>query len=210
MRQKNKYQIYSAKQSGFTLIELLLSVGLVIFITSASFILYKNASQKRNAKDDAELIANIIAEVKSIYPNGDYSRLESSNLLGGNSIPKELQVAGTDLSHISNNNILSNKYGASIEVYPVNNQGNRVSSGAGNSPFFAVSYWGLEPKTCLAIVSILGSSVDMIFVNSETQSVTGNHIILNKFSRKEFNPNNAVISCKGSENKKARVIVVSR
>lgn len=198
-----------AFQKGYTLMEMILVLTIISAILIGAFLLYPRVQASAQAKEEATLVKSIAAEVRRLYPTGNYGPLTSGDLLGGNALPEDLQTPPTDTANSATGNVLSNRWGAAIEVYPSQADGTPVApSPTGNAPFFAVRYWGANDMLCRAMVAQLLNSAAAVLVDDGPVNAD-RRVVKNAYVDADLDPSQTAVGCRDANGIRPRVIVVS-
>lgn len=194
---------------GYTLMEMILVLVIISAILVGTFVLYPKIRDSAQSREEVSVMRAVAAEVRRLYPTGNYSPLTSNDLIGGNSLPEDYQAAPTDPVNSVSGGVLSNRWGASIEVYPSQADGTPVApSPTGNVPFFAVRYWGASPGLCRAMVAQLLSSAEAVLVDDGPVNAAV-RTVKNAYTDVEEDGSQTAAGCRDVSGQRARILIVS-
>lgn len=194
---------------GYTLIEMILVLVIISAILVGTFVLYPKIRDSAQSKEEVALIKAVASEVRRLYPTGNYGPLTSGDLVGGSSLPEAYQVAPTDAANSASGGVLSNRWGASIEVYPSQANGTPVApSSTGNVPFFAVRYWGANPGLCRAMVGQLLNSADAVLVDDGPVNAAV-RTVKNAYTGVQEDGSQTAAGCRDVSGVRPRIVIVS-
>jgi len=197
------------KVSGFTLLEMILVLVVISAILIATFVFYPRVRDAAQSKTEADLMKSIAGEVRRLYPMRNYSPLTSGDLLGGGAVPEGFQTPPTSEQNSAVGSVLSNRWGATIEVYPSLADGTPVPpSATGNVPFFTVRYWGASPGLCRSMVAQLLGFAEAVIVDDGAVN-DDFRVVKNTYENIEADGAATALGCQDVDGVNPRVMIVS-
>lgn len=167
-------------QKGFSLIEILIVIGVIAVIALAAFIIYPLARDRLQAKQEAENIRSIQANVRATFfsKNGDYKGVGNgrgaatgpdrgiSNL--ARAFPSSMN--GGDYSRDAE---IKSAWGETVWVWnrpDVNTPGGFIAA----NKSFGILYEKVPRRVCAPLVTAIASEFRSVNINGvEVQTVTG-------------------------------------
>lgn len=200
---------FSRPSKGFSLIEVILALSIISAIIVGSFIFYPKVRDSAASKEEARNVVAMMGEIRQLYSTGNYGALVSSDLVGGTSLPSDYFIAPTDTANSYSGAVLSSRWGAAIEVYPVQLNGTKVTpSATAVAPAFAIRYWGLTPQMCRYMASNLLKDASAIMIDDAAVDGTLK-VVRNTYTNTAYNPAAIADGCRIVNNQKPRLVVLS-
>lgn len=195
--------------TGFSLIEMLLVLTIISAIIVGTFVFYPRVRDSSASREEAGHITSLLTEIRQLYPNGNYGELVTNDLVGGTSLPQDYYVAPSDPLNSYSGAVLSNRWGAAIEVYPVQSDGTRLAPGPGtNASMFAIRYWGLTAPVCRYMASHLIRSSHALLIDDG--AVDGPLLVArNTYEGIDDDPAALAQGCREVDGQRPRLIVIS-
>lgn len=197
------------RPNGFSLIEILLVLIIISAIIVGTFVFYPRVRDAAVSREEAGFIVSLMSEVRQLYPAGNYGALVSDDLVGGTSLPQNYYTVPSDAANTYSGAVMANRWGAAIEVYPVQLNGTRVApSATAVAPAFAIRYWGLTPSLCRNLASHLLKDARAMMIDDG--AVDGPlQVVRNTYLNVEDDPSAIATGCRDNGNQLPRLIVVS-
>lgn len=164
-----KKMSFSKKQQGLNLIELLLVLAIVIAVALAAFIIYPRVQAGRQATSNSQILSGALAQVQSIYQNGQYATLTSIVAAKSNVFPDSFVVdadAGTLVNEFAPDATANvTVFGSLADTTPIASNAAR---------FVTITYGDVPSAVCIKLVPGLAANFGRIAV--------GATVVLDKFA----------------------------
>lgn len=195
--------------NGFSLIEMLLVLTVISAIIIGTFVFYPRVRDSAVSREEAGHITSLLTEIRQLYPDGNYGELLSNDLVGGTSLPSDYYSPPSDSGNSYSGAVLSNRWGAAIEVYPVQSNGTRLAPAPGaTASMFAIRYWGLAPSVCRYLASHLIKDSHALMIDDGP--VDGALLVArNTYEGVDEDPSAIAQGCRENNGQKPRLIVIS-
>ena len=203
------YKNLSHADHGFSLIEMLLVLTIISAIIVGTFVFYPRVRDSAASREEAGHITALLTEVRQLYPSGNYGELISDDLVGGTSLPSDYYFSPSDPNNSYSGAVLSNRWGAAIEAYPVQSDGTRLAPSPGSTAsMFAIRYWGLTPSVCRYLASHLIRDSHALMIDDGP--VDGVLLVArNTYEGVDEDPSAIAQGCRENNGQKPRLIVIS-
>ena len=144
----------ATREAGLNLIELLLVLAVVVAIAVGAFIIYPRVQAGRSASAESQTLAGALAQVQSIFQNGQYRELDNDLAIKADVFP-EKNIDGTNIF---------NEWGGPVTIFGANAAGTPATDSSAR--FVAIRTENVPSAVCQKLVATAQANWSMVQVGT--------------------------------------------
>lgn len=183
---------------GFALIELLLVLAIIAAVAVAAFIVYPKVQVGRSAAFEAQVLASVQANARSVFSSGNYAKIHMTS--EGRSVLFP--------SHMFNDGLIENQWGGVGTIGPSTADGS--DSGVVQKAFyFRIVYTQVPRDVCVRLAGMAAKNFGAIRIINVPHLHNGGEVVQNLYGepRTELNEELVAENCKGEGDRAAMIFV---
>lgn len=139
-------------QTGLNLIELLLVLAIVTAIAIMAFVLYPRVQASRSANSEGITLSSAVAQVQSVYTQGNYSTLS-------NTVASQADVFPTSMVDGA---LITNQWGGDVAIQ--GSLGNGTPNTTGQARYIAITHEKVPAAVCKKLVPASASNFGTVLI----------------------------------------------